>query len=265
MAQAMFSSMISSADLTSRASSIVCWPSRTVILQASSAASIGGSTMSTPIGMSATPSAARMSAISLAAPANRPGLRRHRAPQPDHPAADVLRRQPRAVEAVVLGRRAEVPEVRLAAAGQEREARHLVARPLPDVGARDVADVVEVSLAEEAGLARLDDTLKRNDVPTFPARRSSARRERRGVRENPRDSCGNNRSTSLAWLVVSGSMLVYGRAVGATSSGASACDGGSFLDAGPFDCRAPLNTQSSRERRYAAQRLPGGGVTLQRQ
>ena len=39
---------------------------------ASRAASIGGSTMSTPIGMSATPSARRISAISRAAPANRP-------------------------------------------------------------------------------------------------------------------------------------------------------------------------------------------------
>ena len=72
IAQAMFSSMISSADLTSRASSIVCWPSRTVMFSASSAASIGGSTRSTPIGMSATPSARRISAISLAAPVKRP-------------------------------------------------------------------------------------------------------------------------------------------------------------------------------------------------
>ncbi len=72
MAHAMLSSMISSADFTSRASSMVCCPSRTVIFSASRAASIGGSTMSTPTGMSATPSARRISAISLAAPAKRP-------------------------------------------------------------------------------------------------------------------------------------------------------------------------------------------------
>ena len=84
------------------------------------------------------------------------GLRRHRSPQPDHPAAHVLREQPRAVQAVVLRRRAEVPQVRLAAAGEEREARHLVARPLPDVGARDVADVVEVEDQQGAQLRCLE-------------------------------------------------------------------------------------------------------------
>jgi hypothetical protein len=72
IAQAVLSSMISSIDLTSRASSITCCASRTVIPSASRAASIGGSTMSTPSGMSATPSARRMSAISRAAPLNRP-------------------------------------------------------------------------------------------------------------------------------------------------------------------------------------------------
>ena len=135
---------------------MVCWPSRTVMWQASSAASMGGSTMSTPTGMSDTPSSRRMSAISLAAPVKSPASGATAPLQPDHPAADVLRRQPRAVEAVVLGRRAEVPEVRLAAAGEEREARHLVAGPLPDVGARDVADVVEVEDQQGAQLRCLE-------------------------------------------------------------------------------------------------------------
>src|SRR5918992_1340697 len=102
MAQAVLSRTISSADFTSRASSIVCCPSRTVIPAASSAASMGGSTMSTPIGMSATPSSRRISAIWRAA------------------------------------------------ARQQREARHLVARPLADVGAGDVADVVEVEEQQRA-------------------------------------------------------------------------------------------------------------------
>ena len=91
------------------------------------------------------------------------GLGRHGASQPDHPAADVLRWQPWAVEPVVLRGGSEVPEVRLAAAGQEGEARHLVAGPLPDVGARDVADVVEVEDQEGAEvrcLERIADALE---------------------------------------------------------------------------------------------------------
>ena len=72
------------------------------------------------------------------------GVRGDRAAQADHAGVDVLLAQPRAVEPVVLGGRAEVPDVGVAAAGQQRVAGHLVARPLADVGARDVADVVEV-------------------------------------------------------------------------------------------------------------------------
>ena len=83
-------------------------------------------------------------------PGEQAGVRRDRAAQPDHPAADVLRRQPRAVQPVVLGGRAEVPQVRLAAARQQRVAGHLVAGPLADVGARDVADVVEVEEQQRA-------------------------------------------------------------------------------------------------------------------
>ena len=111
---------------------------------ASSAASIGGSTMSTPSGMSATPSARRIAAISRAAPRNRPASGATAPRSPIIPAWMFSGAQPRAVQPVVLGGRAEVPDVRLAAAGQQRVAGHLVARPLADVGARDVADVVEV-------------------------------------------------------------------------------------------------------------------------
>ena len=78
------------------------------------------------------------------------GVGGDRPAQPDHPGVHVLLRQPRAVQAVVLGRRAEVPDVRVAAAGQQRVARHLVARPLADVGARRVADVVEVEQQDGA-------------------------------------------------------------------------------------------------------------------
>ena len=130
---------------------------------ASSAASIGGSTMSTPIGMSATPSARRISPISRAARPEQAGVRGDRAAQADHPGVDVLLAQPRAVEPVVLRGRAEVPDVRLAAARQQGVAGHLVARPLADVGARDVADVVEVEQQDA----------RRRRTPPAPSRRAS--------------------------------------------------------------------------------------------
>ena len=109
-----------------------------------SAASIGGSTRSTPSGMSATPSALRSARDLAGGGPEEAGVRGDGAAQSDHAGVDVLLAQPRAVEPVVLGGRAEVPDVRIAAAGQQRVAGHLVAGPLADVGARDVADVVEV-------------------------------------------------------------------------------------------------------------------------
>ncbi len=73
--------------------------------------------------------------------------------------------------AVVLGGRAEVPDVRIAAAGQERVAGHLVARPLADVGARDVADVVEVE--EQDGARRPTPRGRRGRAPSRYVRRRS--------------------------------------------------------------------------------------------
>ena len=189
IAQAMLSRMISSIDLTSRASSMTCWPSRTVTPSSARAASIGGSTMSTPIGMSATPSARRIAAISRAADRNRPASGATAPRRPTMPGVDVLLAQPRAVEPVVLGGRAEVPDVRVAAAGQQRVAGHLVARPLPDVGARDVADVVEVEQQDCAEVRRGERRPgacragrcaagRRSSAP--PSRRSSSRARRSG-------------------------------------------------------------------------------------
>ncbi len=66
MAAARLSSAISSADFTSRASSITCWPSFTVIPAFCSSNIIGGSMMSTPTGILATPAALRIEAISSA-------------------------------------------------------------------------------------------------------------------------------------------------------------------------------------------------------
>src|SRR6266480_883323 len=55
------------------------------------------------------------------------GLRRHRPAQADHARQAVRRLEPRRVQAVVLGRRAEVPHVGVAGAGEKRPARELVA------------------------------------------------------------------------------------------------------------------------------------------
>jgi hypothetical protein len=78
-----------------------------------------------------------------------------RAAEPDHARMDVLLAQPRAVQAMVLRRRAEVPDVGIAAARQQRVSRHLVARPFPDMGARDIPDVVEVEEQDGPDVRRL--------------------------------------------------------------------------------------------------------------
>ncbi len=56
----------------------------------------------------------------------------------------------------MLRGRAEVPDVRVAAPRLEGVAGHLVARPLADVGARDVADVVEVEQQDGADLGGVE-------------------------------------------------------------------------------------------------------------
>src|SRR5512145_160628 len=58
--------------------------------------------------------------------------------------------QPRRVELVMARGAAEIPDVRLAVASEERVARELVARPLADHGARGVANVVLVERKERA-------------------------------------------------------------------------------------------------------------------
>ena len=68
--------------------------------------------------------------------------------------------QPRRIEPVVARGRAEIPHPRLAVAGQEAPARELVARPLADDRARDVADVVLVE-HEQRAQARFRERLAR--------------------------------------------------------------------------------------------------------
>ena len=136
--------------LTSRASSSICWPSRTSMPSFCSSNSIGGSTTSTPSGMPPTPSSSRIALISCAASRNSATSAPIAPRMPSMPARQWSCAQPRRVEPVVLRRRAEVPDVRVAVAGEQRVARELVARPLADDGARGVADVVLVEAEQRA-------------------------------------------------------------------------------------------------------------------
>ena len=72
MAAAWLSSMISSGDLMTRASSMDCWASRTVMPWRSSSNRNGGSTMSMPSGASATPASVSSDLISVTASRMRP-------------------------------------------------------------------------------------------------------------------------------------------------------------------------------------------------
>src|ERR1700693_5486033 len=58
--------------------------------------------------------------------------------------------QPRRMQAMMLRGRAEIPDVRVAVAGQQRIAGQLVAGPLADDGAGGVADVVLVETEQRA-------------------------------------------------------------------------------------------------------------------
>ena len=80
----------------------------------------------------------------LAQPVRDPGLDGHRAAHRRDAGAEALLGQPRRVEPVMAGGRAEVPQDRVGAAREQGEAGVLVPRPLADVRARDVADVVRV-------------------------------------------------------------------------------------------------------------------------
>ena len=70
--------------------------------------------------------------------------------KPEQSGAAVIVVQPRRVQSMMLRRRAEVPDVRIAVAGEQRIARQLVARPFADHRARRVADVVLVEAQQRA-------------------------------------------------------------------------------------------------------------------
>ena len=153
MAAAWFSSVISSMFLISRASSITCWPSTSLmpaLLQLEPHAGLdrGRRRPACP----ATPASLQQARDLLGVPLHQARRRRHGAAHAEHAGAEVLRRQPVAIEPVMHGGRAEVPDDRILVAGQQREAAELVALPLADLGAGEVADVVDVEEQQRAEL-----------------------------------------------------------------------------------------------------------------
>ena len=79
-----------------------------------------------------------------------PRLGRDGAAHADHAREGLAGRDLRRVEAMVARGRAEVPHPGLAVPGEQAPARELVARPLADDGAREIADVVLVEHEERA-------------------------------------------------------------------------------------------------------------------
>ena len=90
--------------------------------------------------------------ISAACALHQPGGGRDGAAHAEHARAHVVGEQPVAMEPMMNCGGAEIPDDRLLAAHQEREAAELVALPFADLGGGDVADVVDVE--EEEGAAR---------------------------------------------------------------------------------------------------------------
>ena len=74
----------------------------------------------------------------------------HRAAQAHHPRQAMVLGQPGRVETVMHGGGPEVPQPGLAVASEERETAHLVARPLADHSAGEIADVVVVEAEDRA-------------------------------------------------------------------------------------------------------------------
>src|SRR5579885_1536639 len=98
------------------------------------------------------------------------GLARHGAAHRRDARAEALRREPRREQLVVPRGGAEVPEDRVVAAQQQHEACVLVARPLADVRARDVADVVRVEEEESTELRRVEGGFRALEALTTEAR-----------------------------------------------------------------------------------------------
>src|ERR1700693_3370284 len=126
MAAARLSNAISSMLLISRASSMTCWPSATLSPARSSSNIIGGLVVSTARGMAAEPAprVVQESGDLLRGAPHQAESRRHGPAQADQAGLAQFRSQPRHVEPVMHGSRAEIPQDRLPPAGRERAERH---------------------------------------------------------------------------------------------------------------------------------------------
>ena len=138
--------------------------------------------MSTPSGSPSRPRSSSSTRIFRATSSARP-LRRDAAQRRDAGARALLA-EPRAVELVMPRGRAEVPQDRLVALRQQREADELVHRPRADVGRGDVADVVHVEAEQRAQLGLGERALRARQPlaaaagrsrPAAPSRRPSSR------------------------------------------------------------------------------------------
>ena len=90
--------------------------------------------------------------------------RRHGAAQADEAGLAMLLQQPRRIEPVVHGGRAEIPDDRLLALGEQREAGELVALPFADLGRGHVADVVDVEQQQRAEVGALQRLARAGDA-----------------------------------------------------------------------------------------------------
>ena len=131
-----------------------------------------GSTASTPTGSASRPRCSSSTRIFSATSSARPDSGDIAPRIVEMPARERPVAEPRVVELVVAGGRAEVPHDRLVALGQQAEAVELVLRPRADVRRRDVADVGHVE-AEQRAQLRLRQQL------AIRARRSSRSRSKR--------------------------------------------------------------------------------------
>ena len=142
--------------LTSRASSITCWPSATFnpgFLQFEHHRRLDQVDADRHV---ADAGLAQERSDLLGVPLHQAEGRRHGAAHADQAGLAILRLEPRRIKLVMHGRGAEVPQDRIVAgAGQQREAAELVALPFADLGRGDVADVVDVEDQQRAELGLL--------------------------------------------------------------------------------------------------------------
>ena len=100
----------------------------------------------------------------LAEPVRDSGLDGHRTAHGRDAGAEVLRRKPWREQLMVAGGRSEVPQDRLRAAHEQREAGVLVPCPLADVRTRDVADVVRVEQQHRSEVRSLERRLRAGET-----------------------------------------------------------------------------------------------------